>query len=575
MTNSIAFKTGEPGRHLHHPGQHERHGRAGQRLGPARRAPAGGGDPGGRTTKLGHAAAEHADQRRRTRPRSGYNPFAANAPVTIYATGVRNAYDLIWHSNGELYTRDQRFGRGRQHARPRPATLPSACTPPHRRHAVHRPAGAGHHRQPDRRGRLPLPDRPGRLLRPPQPLALRVGAERRQPDQRHRRHARSTAYPVGTQPDRNWRGAAVFNFGAHYSPNGMIEWKAPSVPSLMGKLLIIRYSGRRRHHRPDHRPQHQERSPIRRPASPASVASSSRSISPTTRPTATSTSPNTPRRTRPAASTCFAPTRSSPRLQPQLHEGGGGWTQRPVLRRRFYGGGGGLAAEAQEAPAGEQGLGGGGEQVEVGEVQIAWRAGGAGTRAGRSAPGGGGPGRRPASAAGRPRRGPRGRCCPSGGRPRGQRRSAGRSAGRSSVGSLHLASSACTAGRSAAVAAAMVMGWGGRTRWAMPSRVSRARTRAWMSSRMARTTSGGLPLGSSSGQSSRRRPGTTGQASPQPMVTSRLRLAGQLVGQLAGHGCPTGRRRPPASPPAPRGGRGCRARCRRRWPGRRPGRPAG
>src|SRR5688572_10134832 len=32
-----------------------------------------------------------------------YNPFAANAPLTIYGRGVRNAYDLLWHSNGHLY----------------------------------------------------------------------------------------------------------------------------------------------------------------------------------------------------------------------------------------------------------------------------------------------------------------------------------------------------------------------------------------------------------------------------------------------------------------------------------------
>jgi len=32
-----------------------------------------------------------------------YNPFAADAPVKLFATGVRNAYDLVWHSNGHLY----------------------------------------------------------------------------------------------------------------------------------------------------------------------------------------------------------------------------------------------------------------------------------------------------------------------------------------------------------------------------------------------------------------------------------------------------------------------------------------
>ena len=34
-----------------------------------------------------------------------YNPYWVDAPVDpVYATGVRNAYDLAWHSNGQLYT---------------------------------------------------------------------------------------------------------------------------------------------------------------------------------------------------------------------------------------------------------------------------------------------------------------------------------------------------------------------------------------------------------------------------------------------------------------------------------------
>ncbi|MEJ7676434.1 MAG: hypothetical protein WKG06_00845 [Segetibacter sp.] len=32
-----------------------------------------------------------------------YNPYNPNAPLTIYASGVRNGYDLVWHSNGNLY----------------------------------------------------------------------------------------------------------------------------------------------------------------------------------------------------------------------------------------------------------------------------------------------------------------------------------------------------------------------------------------------------------------------------------------------------------------------------------------
>jgi len=33
-----------------------------------------------------------------------YDPFADGAPLTLYATGVRVGYDMLWHSNGRLYT---------------------------------------------------------------------------------------------------------------------------------------------------------------------------------------------------------------------------------------------------------------------------------------------------------------------------------------------------------------------------------------------------------------------------------------------------------------------------------------
>ncbi|MFD7659898.1 Ig-like domain-containing protein, partial [Actinosynnema sp. NPDC059797] len=39
----------------------------------------------------------------RTEAGGSYDPYAANAPLTIHATGVRNAYDLVWHRNGHLY----------------------------------------------------------------------------------------------------------------------------------------------------------------------------------------------------------------------------------------------------------------------------------------------------------------------------------------------------------------------------------------------------------------------------------------------------------------------------------------
>ena len=78
----------------------------------------------------------------------------AGAPLTIYATGVRNAYDLLWHSNGQLYAPTNGSAAGGNTA-----------------------AGGG---VPPITG-LPQPEtdylfriQPQRLLRPPQPRARRV-----------------------------------------------------------------------------------------------------------------------------------------------------------------------------------------------------------------------------------------------------------------------------------------------------------------------------------------------------------------------------------------------------------------
>ena len=72
----------------------------------------------------------------RPRTAASYDPYAADAPLTLYATGVRNAFDLVWHRNGHLYVptngsaaRRQRPGHRRRRCRPR---APAAATPARR-----------------------------------------------------------------------------------------------------------------------------------------------------------------------------------------------------------------------------------------------------------------------------------------------------------------------------------------------------------------------------------------------------------------------------------------------------------
>src|SRR5687768_17518157 len=55
-----------------------------------------------------------------------YDPFAAGAPVTVYGSGIRNAWDLVWHSNGRLYVPANGSAAGGS-TPASPAPLPAAC----------------------------------------------------------------------------------------------------------------------------------------------------------------------------------------------------------------------------------------------------------------------------------------------------------------------------------------------------------------------------------------------------------------------------------------------------------------
>jgi hypothetical protein len=178
---------------------------------------------------------------------SGYNPFAPGAPVTIFASGVRNAYDLLWHSNGHLYVPTNGSASG-GNTPATPSTLPAACT---RRVDD---AVFGDYTGPQVPGITNVnvaqndflfridPVQPTGYFGHPDPFrcewVLNGGNPTSGTDT-----AQVAQYPVGTQPDRNWRGSA-FDFGQHLSPNGIIEWTSNSFFSAeQGKLLVIRYSG--------------------------------------------------------------------------------------------------------------------------------------------------------------------------------------------------------------------------------------------------------------------------------------------------------------------------------------------
>ena len=157
-----------------------------------------------------------------------YNPYAANAPLTIYATGVRNAYDLIWDSNGHLYAPTNGSAAGGNIPATPVGVTPSAPAENDVGQAeddyLYDIVQGGYYGHPD----------PGRGQ------YIFGGAN---PSAPASNDAIQSAYPPGTNPDPNYRGYA-YDFGVHYSPDGSIEYTGNAFGgALNGALLITEYSG--------------------------------------------------------------------------------------------------------------------------------------------------------------------------------------------------------------------------------------------------------------------------------------------------------------------------------------------
>lgn len=186
-----------------------------------------------------------------------YNPYAPDAPLTIYATGVRNAYDLVWHSNGQLYAPANGSAAG-GNTPATPAALPAACQ--NRIDKAERGAYTGPSvpalTSTGTTAAQKTPTETDYLFRVtqggyyghPNPLrcewVLNGGnpTEGVDPAEIVPDTTGGVAYPVGVQPDRNYRGYA-YDFGNNKSPNGAIEYKSNAFGgALKGNLLVVRYS---------------------------------------------------------------------------------------------------------------------------------------------------------------------------------------------------------------------------------------------------------------------------------------------------------------------------------------------
>jgi glucose/arabinose dehydrogenase len=151
-----------------------------------------------------------------------YNPFAIGAPLTIYAQGVRNAFDLLWDSNGHLYAPSNGSSSG-----------------------GNTPAGGGAPALTN----VPFSEddylfkiTPGKYYGHPNPNLGHYVLNGGNPTSGKDLYE-VPQYPVGTKPDPNWT-PAVWDFGKHLSPDGIIEYTGSAFGGKLNhKLLVCRESG--------------------------------------------------------------------------------------------------------------------------------------------------------------------------------------------------------------------------------------------------------------------------------------------------------------------------------------------
>lgn len=150
-----------------------------------------------------------------------YDPFEENSPVQIYATGLRNAYDLVWHSNGHLYSAINQNSIPGGVYTPEKNGIPAITAMPHEQLArVAEGMYYGH----------PNPARDEYVLNGGNPTEGDDPWE-------------VPEYPVGVEPEPHFDPSLIYDIrpGGGNSANGMTEYIADGP--LSGRLMITYFSG--------------------------------------------------------------------------------------------------------------------------------------------------------------------------------------------------------------------------------------------------------------------------------------------------------------------------------------------
>ncbi|PPK88535.1 putative Ig domain-containing protein [Neolewinella xylanilytica] len=184
-----------------------------------------------------------------------YNPYSADSPVTLFATGIRNAYDMVFHSNGWMYIPTNGTAGNNSNSPNTPASLLYTTADPDRS-GVRRPNGTyftdptipgvtGGETQKD----WLFKSRGGSYHGHPNPyrgeFVLNHGGRAYSglPGQVEASYVDVNKYPSDLGPDPNYLEVA-FDFGKNKSPNGALEYRSNAFDGkLKGMLLVTRFSG--------------------------------------------------------------------------------------------------------------------------------------------------------------------------------------------------------------------------------------------------------------------------------------------------------------------------------------------
>lgn len=150
-----------------------------------------------------------------------FDPAAPGSLLTIYASGLRMPYDLLWHSNGHMYSAvNGASSTGATPKGPNTPGIPFVGLAEHDWFFKITPGGYHGH---------PNPEQGTYVLNGGNPTA--------KPD-----FNEVSEYPVGVKPEPNWT-SSTYDFGVHVSADGTIEYRSDRFRgALRGKIFVCRYN---------------------------------------------------------------------------------------------------------------------------------------------------------------------------------------------------------------------------------------------------------------------------------------------------------------------------------------------